>query len=55
MKVYLCYECYYDAFGDYKISVVKVVDSEAKATQWVDDFKPAISTVHVCFVERDVE
>lgn len=39
MKVYLCYECYYD-FCDTWESVVKVLDCEVKALVWKEEFEP---------------
>lgn len=37
MKVYLCYECHYD-YCDVFRTLSKVVDDEAKALVWKEDF-----------------
>ena len=53
MKVYVCYEYYFDFCNEFK-SVVKIVDTEAKALEWVDAFTP---TENECrfYQECDVE
>lgn len=38
MKVFLCYECYYDCCDEFR-SLAKIVDSEEKALKWVLEWK----------------
>ena len=53
MKVYLCYNCYYNYCDEFN-SVVKIVDCEEKALIWKEEFK-ATETEWREYEEREVE
>ena len=57
MKVFLCYECYYDCCDEFR-SLAKIVDSEEKALEWVLEWKRGLDeneTQCRTFEQKDVE
>ena len=53
MKVYLCYQCSYDYCSWWR-DLIKVVDDEAKARAWKEDFD-ATETEWRAYEEVEVE
>ena len=57
MKVFLCYECYYNYCDEFR-SLAKIVDSEEKALEWVLEWKRGLDeneTQCRTFEQKEVE